>query len=173
VTSADLHWHCGRSAQQWLCSDPQAGQAKDDELYSNRESVSSALAAGDTLSTVLDPGLDRSADQRPNVRQPEDSSQRADDQRLDSYPDHFFAVQLLAAKHSENIAHYRRQYPHIATTVYRVNLQGEPWQLLIMGIFSSYQEAQLQLAALSPAPSETPWIRPLGPLKSLLAEEVP
>lgn len=201
IETTSLYWRCGKSDQQWLCREPISAPKNQQQSPPSADTLTTAAAQAGAKTTIesnivttvqttgettivatpktIRKSLDDSTAEEPitlaetSPKLAAIAGQRAEKALLSEYPDHFFAIQLTAAKHRENIANYRHQNPQLTATVYRARLNDKSFNLLIMGVYSNYQEAQQRLAALSPAPTETPWIRPLGPLKALLVEPLP
>ncbi len=89
---------------------------------------------------------------------------------INEYPDHFYTVQLLAAKHEETVRIFLQQHPDLAPLKVTINNNGMTHQLLLLGVYETFSEAQHAVNSLDTSLREKPWIRPLAPLKKLLIE---
>ncbi|ARN73259.1 hypothetical protein BST96_03535 [Oceanicoccus sagamiensis] len=79
-----------------------------------------------------------------------------------------YVVQLIAARNPETIERYKQQHPQLSPQLLTIDKNGEAWQVLILGTFSSYQAAQAAVAAITPPLSSQPWIRPIAPIRQAL-----
>lgn len=146
-------WICrGNDQQQWLCRQLTAGSST---LYR-------------TPAAPAPPVSPRPAPpDKPATLPPADNPPSQAATTLD-YPDHYVVVQLLAARQASTLAQFHSRHPELPVQQLTLIRQGKPLYVLILGVYADQQEAQNAVNAISPALANTPWLRPLGPLKRRL-----
>ena len=91
-------------------------------------------------------------------------------------PADFYAVQLMAMSKAETLEAYVQAMGLPGLSAARVERDGEPFYVLLLGVYRSRADAETAIEEL-PAPLEefNPWVRRLGSLQAamLRAEALP
>ena len=170
-------WYCeGDENQQWRCSDLSQTDANiftentasehpvSETPATNKPPIKQAsIPATETASTAASIESPDTPVAITDITQP-----TANNNPLQAYADDHYAVQLIAAKNLQTIDRYKQQHPQLSPQSVITNQNGQRWYLLLLGVYPSYAEANAAIAAISPAPTNNPWIRPLGALKASL-----
>lgn len=171
--NASKQWHCeGNSQGEWQCHDladaampaPTAVvTAPQAAVLATTPVIVSPVAASPT---IAGPVVTDAIVTDPIITSPAAPSGYS----LQAYPSNYYAVQLIAAQKQVTIDYYLRKNPQLSPHRVSVMRNNQRWQLLILGVYPSRQEAAAAVNAITPALTDKPWIRSLAPLQASLLE---
>ena len=88
---------------------------------------------------------------------------------LRDLPKNYYAVQLMALRHGENVGVYVAKNGLEGSLKARVARDGETLHVLILGVYADIDSARRAVANLPPALQDiTPWVRSLGSLQQAM-----
>lgn len=151
-------WYCQAGPnQQWHC-DALANHNSDNLSTKVPQPLSPPTPSGSTTMPAIKP-VDSVDDEPPATISPHKKLAAAE------YPDHFVAVQLLAAHKPATLKDYRQRHPEWDYLQLTTGTAEKPLYLLLLGIYPDYVTAQAAISSLPPSMAQQSWIRLWGPLK--------
>lgn len=113
--------------------------------------------ADDTMTMAADLADDQSEDQNSSLLE---------------QPENYFTIQLIALPEKAEILAYAKANGITSPITARINSQGIPWHVLLLGIYPNQQTAEQAKSDWvgTRALKTQPWVRKLGPLQEAMRE---
>ncbi|MFT4711871.1 MAG: septal ring-binding cell division protein DamX [Candidatus Azotimanducaceae bacterium] len=161
--SAD--WQCQTSPDQSKIASIQPQQAKPRPTEPNQSNTQVAKTATPATQGSIQNNTDDSMTMESNFADEEDSS-------LLTQPENYFTIQLIALPEQSEIMAYAIANGITSPITARINSQGIPWYVLLLGIYPNQQTAeQAKSDWVGTRTLQTqPWVRKLGPLQAAMRE---
>ena len=83
---------------------------------------------------------------------------------ISNYPDHYYAVQLIAVLQQKSLDTYIKQHADIQGRSLSVQQMGRDWYVYVLGVYATYAQASAAIESLPPELAPSPWIRPVSQL---------
>ena len=171
MTELGTDWDCVQDAE--LARNP-----KPDRLPGRKPAAEASPVTQDEITTpTQDPSLDAAA---PVVQQPVPaepppvevprhialSYRPAEPVALLDLPADFYAVQLVAVSSKKDLEEFAERHQIRGMSAARTYSQNQMFYILLLGIYETYDNAELAVDSLGPPFDETqPWIRRVGSLQ--------
>ncbi len=141
------------------------------ESSSISSSISSLSSAASASSVSDGANAMQEADEASSAGslRPPESRFSADEQRLLSWPADEYTLQVLAVSRRESATAYQAQFPELPLLIVETRRQGKPWFVVVVGRYTSTDNARQHSRQLPPALREArPWPRHVGELQRAL-----
>lgn len=165
-------WRCdGDTDQRWHCHNAAAANStifSSALLSAKTKSASDPAEITETVQQAPDADIDIADPMNPSSEDNYSETVVSNTSDFNDIPDEHFAVQLIAAGGIRAIARYQQEHPYPATRSLQTMVNGKRWYIVLLGIYPTYEAANLAISAMTPAAASPPWIRAIGPLKKSL-----